>query len=376
MISPPYNLAEEFSILRIALMIISIVIIVAIIKARKEQRTGNQFFVVMILFWFAVFITALRPEILDDIVVYTGLFNKSQFLLILSFVIIMYLLTLQLLKNQSISFNFHRVVRNASISNFQQQTMNSISEQLDLVIVIAAKNESQTIGDVIDKIDSLKLPYSYKILVVNDGSTDDTGLIAKRKGALVINHFQNLGIGGATKTGYIGSLFFKPEIVITIDADGQHDPKYIPDIISVIKSQKADLVYASRFSTIDYKTTKIRTVGNKFYTKLVNKLGKISITDVTTGYRGIKFEKIESVFFISETNFAIEFAIRAGRNGLKISEIPAKTLSRDFGTSQFHKIEKFFVYNINAVIQIFNAFFRNPKFIEIDDSIHLGNVQS
>jgi len=374
-ISLPYNLAEELTLIRIGLMIISAVIIGAIVKARKDQRTGNQFFIVMILFWFAVFLSALRPEILDDIVEYTGLFNKSQVLLILSMVIIMYLLTIQLLKNKSISFNFHRVVRNAAISNFQQHTLNLNIDQLELMIVIAAKNESKTIGNVIDQINSLKLPYSYKILVVNDGSTDDTGLIAKKKGAFVINHFQNLGIGGATKTGYIGSLFFKPEIVITIDADGQHDPKYIPEIVSMIKSENIDLVYASRFSTIDYKTTMIRSVGNKFYTNLVNKLGKISITDVTTGYRGIRFEKIESVFFISETNFAIEFAIRAGRNGLKIGEIAAKTVSRDFGTSQFHKIEKFFVYNINAVIQIFNAFFRGPKFIEIDDSIHLGNVQ-
>ena len=357
-------------------MVISALIIGGLVKARIDQRAGNQFFVVMILFWFAVFITAFRPEILDEIVKATGLFNKSQFLLVLSFIIIVYLLTLQLLKNQSISFNFHRVVRNAAISNFQQQAIDSNSDRLDLVIVIAAKNESKTIGDVIDKINLLKLPYSYKIIVVNDGSTDDTGLISKSKGAFVINHFQNLGIGGATKTGYIGSIFFKPEIVVTIDADGQHDPKYIPDIVSTIKSGKADLIYASRFSTIDYKTTKIRSIGNKFYTNLVNKLGNISITDVTTGYRGIRFEKIESVFFISETNFAIEFAIRAGRNGLKIAEIPAKTLSRDFGTSQFHKIEKFFVYNINAIIQIFNAFFRAPKFIEIDDSIHLDNVHS
>jgi len=82
---------------------------------------------------------------------------------------------------------------------------------------------------------------------------------------------------------------------------------------------------------------------------------------------------LESIFFISENNFAIELAIRAGRNGLKIVEVPAKTVGRDYGTSQFHKIEKFFVYNINAIIQIFNAFWRAPKLIEIDDSIHVGN---
>ena len=355
-------------------MIISIIAITAIVKIRKNQRTGNQFFVIMVIFWSATFITSIRPEILDDIVEATGLFNKAQFLLILSIVIILYLLTLQLMKNKSITFNFHRIVRNSAISTFNQEIASYITEKLDLVIVIAAKNESKTIGNVIEKIHLLNLPFSHKILVVNDGSTDNTAQIAKSKDALVVNHFQNLGLGGAIKTGYIASLFLKPEIVITIDADGQHDPKYIPEMISKIKDENADLVYASRFSTIDYKTTTVRSIGNKFYTKLVNKLGKISITDVTTGYRAVKCEKLESIFFISETNFAIELAIRAGRNNLHIKEIPAQTAGRDFGTSQFHKIERFFVYNINAMTQIFNAFFRAPKFIEIDDSIHLGNI--
>jgi len=367
-------LVDDIFILRIALIGISGIIIAALVKARRQQRAGNQFFVIMILFWTSVIIIAIRPEILDDLVSITGLSNKAQILLIASIIIIMYLLTIQLKKNQSISFNYHRIVRNAAITNFQQQISDIISDKMNLVIVIAAKNESKTIANVIDKIYALKLPQTFKIIVVNDGSTDDTGLIAKKKGALVINHFQNLGLGGAIKTGYIGSLFFKPEIVITIDADGQHDPKYIPEMINKIKNERADLVYASRFSTIDYKTTKVRAVGNKFYTNLVKKLGKISITDVTSGYRAVKFEKLESIFFISETNFAIELAIRAGRNDLKISEIPAITVSRDFGTSQFHKIERFFVYNINAFIQIFNAFFRGPKLIEIDDSIHLGSL--
>jgi len=199
-------------------MIISIIAITAIVKIRKNQRTGNQFFVIMVIFWSATFITSIRPEILDDIVEATGLFNKAQFLLILSIVIILYLLTLQLMKNKSITFNFHRIVRNSAISTFNQEIASYITEKLDLVIVIAAKNESKSIGDVIEKINLLNLPFSHKILVVNDGSTDNTAQIAKSKDALVVNHFQNLGLGGAIKTGYIASLFLKPEIVITTDA--------------------------------------------------------------------------------------------------------------------------------------------------------------
>ena len=133
-------------------MIISIIAITAIVKIRKNQRTGNQFFVIMVIFWSATFITSIRPEILDDIVEATGLFNKAQFLLILSIVIILYLLTLQLMKNKSITFNIHRIIRNSAISIFNQEIASYITENLDLEIVITVKNESKNIDNVIAKV--------------------------------------------------------------------------------------------------------------------------------------------------------------------------------------------------------------------------------
>ena len=102
-------------------------------------------------------------------------------------------------------------------------------------------------------------------------------------------------------------------------------------------------------------------MGNKFYTKLVNNLGGISLTDVTTGYRGIKYQKIPKIFFKAETNFSIELALRAGRSGLKIKDIPAETMPREFGQSQFHRLENFIIYNFNAFKQILNAYFTHPK---------------
>jgi len=355
-------------------MVISLLIISVIIKTKKDGRIGNQFFIILTIFWTAVFITAIRPEILDEIVIYTGLYNKAQFLLILSIGIILYLLAIQMVKNKNTSYSLHSIVREIAISNFKRGVRAFMPNKIDLIIVIAAKNESKTIGGVIKKIQSLNMSHSYKILVVNDGSTDDTELIALGHGALVVNHSYNLGIGGATKTGYVAARIFRPEIVVTIDADGQHDPKYIPEIISKIKNHGADMVYASRFSTTsNYKTTKVRSIGNKFYTWLINKIAGISITDVTSGYRGIKSDRLDDIFFTAETNFAIELAIRAGRKGLKITEIPVTTFGRDAGRSQFHRIERFFVYNINAIIQILNAFLRSPTYIKISDSISVNS---
>jgi hypothetical protein len=351
-------MVETLFVLRVILMIISLTIIGLIIFARKKQRLGHSFFIILV-FWSSIFIVSFDPRILDSILNAIGLDNRAQFLLILSLVFIIYLLLQQTTKTKNISFNLFNIVRDIAISNFRKELFGSNSS---IAIVIIAKNESNTIGNVIDKIKSLEIPTSYKIIVVNDGSTDDTEQIARQRGAFVVNHVHNLGIGAATKTGYIAAALLKSEIIINIDADGQHDPSYIPKMISILKNREADLVYGSRFSQeSDYKTTIARSIGNKFYTSLVNRLGKISITDVNTGFRGIRADKLESIYFISENNFAIELALRGGRNGLKIAEIATTSNQRTSGQSQFQNLERFIIYNINAIKQIVNAFFKKPS---------------
>jgi len=82
---------------------------------------------------------------------------------------------------------------------------------------------------------------------------------------------------------------------------------------------------------------------------------------VTSGYRGVRTEKLDSILFVSESNFAIELALRAGKAGLKIMEIPTIADTRIHGLSQFHKIERFFLYNLNAIRQIFNASLKKTR---------------
>jgi len=347
-------------------MIVSLIVIFFIVKAKRDQRLGNQFFIAMIIFWTAVFVIALKPDILEPVLNTTGLVNRSQFLLSASILIILYLLYRESHHSKSVSLSFNQAIRKIALDYFRRELYEEKTNSTEVVIVIVAKNESKNLPKVIDDIHSLKLSFPYKILVVNDGSTDETEKIARQKKVLVVNHYYNIGIGGATKTGYLACCFLNPKIVINIDADGQHIPKYIPEMIEKIK-EGADMVYASRFSKESaYKTNTVRLAGNKFYTKLVNRLTKISITDVTSGYRATRFSKIKSIYFVSETNFAIEIGLRAGKNNLKVTEIPTRAETREYGQSQFHRIEKFFIYNVNAFKQIFYAYFKKPQ---MDDQI-------
>lgn len=336
-------------------MMISVVLIILLTKIRFSGRIGNQFFIIMMIFWSGVFAISLNPRILDSVLNNTGLVNRSQFLLISSILIILYLLLIQVLRNKGLSSRIYNVIRETALSNFKQ-VLDQVPS-IDVLIIIAAKNESKTIGKVLEKIKSLELDCSYRILVVNDGSTDDTALISENHKALLISHGTNLGVGAAIKTGFLASKFLKPKIVINIDADDQHDPNDIPKIISKIQDENYDLVYASRFlQQTDYEQSVTRKIGNKFYTNLVNKMTKLQLTDVTSGYRGVRFEKLNSILFLSESNFAIELALRAAKNNLKVVEIPTKTSIREHGKSQLFKIENFIIYNYNVLRQIINVY--------------------
>ena len=121
------------------------------------------------------------------------------------------------------------MIRKIALDSFAKE--NKKEKNVDVIILIAAKNEEKVIGSVIKKIQQLNIKRSNKILVVNDGSTDNTEKIARENGCLVLNHFHNIGIGGATKTGYLAALVLNPEIIITIDADGQHNPSYVTEMI-------------------------------------------------------------------------------------------------------------------------------------------------
>lgn len=341
---------------RIMLTIISIIVLGFIFKARLSNRLGNQFFSIMLIFWTGVIAIAIQPSLLDSVLNNTGFVNRAQFLLAISMGIIVYLLAIQTRKSKSSNESLNKVIRKIALDIFKKEYAEI--QKSEVIILIAAKDEEKNIGYVIDNINKQKISKSYKILVVNDGSGDMTEKIVRDKRCLVVNHYHNLGVGGATKTGYLACSVLNPEIIITIDADGQHNPSHITEMIDKI-NEGFDMVSGSRFAEgSTYESNTIRLVGNKFYTNLVNKLGKISITDVTSGYRALRADKMKSVYYNAETNFAIELVLRAAKNGLKITEIPTKAEIRIHGQSQLHRIEKFLGYNINAMIQIFNAYFR------------------
>lgn len=154
------------------------------------------------------------------------------------------------------------------------------------LIIIPAYNEEKSIAGVLERVFQC-LPES-EIIVINDGSKDNTDLRAAASGARVINLPFNLGIGGAMQTGFLYAKQHDYDIAIQIDGDGQHNPEYVEKLIGPIAAGRADMVIGSRFvNRTQYKSSLFRKMGITFFSGLVSFLIKQKITDTTSGFRAV-----------------------------------------------------------------------------------------
>jgi len=208
------------------------------------------------------------------------------------------------------------------------------------VAVIPAYNEASTIGPVIGDTAG----YVDRVVVVDDGSSDDTAAIARDHGAVVVEHVFNTGVGGAVRTGYQYAIKHGFDWVVQVDADGQHDPAKIPELMAA--AEDCDMVIASRYlneSYQDYSAT--RNAGIQFFTRLVNRLGDIEITDVTSGFRVYRVSMLEEILHRSDKHWAIEQTLEAAKHGFEITEVSTEMPTREAGESQF-TIDTFALYPI------------------------------
>ena len=199
------------------------------------------------------------------------------------------------------------------------------------VAVVPAYNEAETIGPVIDETGA----YVDRIVVVDDGSSDGTAAIARDHGAAVVKHVFNTGVGGAVRTGYQYAIKHDYDWVVQVDADGQHDPAKIPELMDVA-TDGHDMVIASRYlneSYQDYSAT--RNVGIQFFTRLVNALGDIEITDVTSGFRVYRVSMLAEILHRGDKHWAIEQTLEAAKGGYRIAEVSTEMPTREEGESQF-----------------------------------------
>ena len=159
------------------------------------------------------------------------------------------------------------------------------------LVCIPAFDEEKTIGDIVKK----SLEHADKVIVCDDGSTDNTAKIARNCGAQVITHTKNQGYGAAIITLFEAARKENVEIMVTIDGDGQHNPDQIPLLVDALKEHNVDVVIGSRFLDNSTKHQGYRRHGIKIITSASNLGTDFKVSDSQSGFRAYSKNAIDSI---------------------------------------------------------------------------------
>lgn len=221
-----------------------------------------------------------------------------------------------------------------------------------VLLIIPAYNEEKNIIKVFESVKS----YPIDIIVINDGSSDNTAGVCAKYNIPCINSILNLGIGGAVQTGYKYADLMQYDIAIQFDGDGQHNIADVNKLINAINSEGFDFCIGSRFlenSEDGFKSTFSRRMGIRLISFLIHKCTRQRISDPTSGYRAAN-KRIISIFANSyPTEYpepeSITFLLK---QGFKIKEVPVRMNERTEGTSSIHSWKNIY-YMINVCLSIF-----------------------
>mgnify|MGYP000073792518 FL=1 len=210
------------------------------------------------------------------------------------------------------------------------------------LVIIPAYNEEEAI---VETINNLKKCCDGMVdyVIINDCSKDNTLKKCNENNFNVINLPINLGIGGAVQTGYKYAYRFGYDIAIQMDADGQHDPKYISEIIEKIKAGN-DMVIGSRFIEKNgFQSTFVRRIGINLYSKIIKLFTGKVIKDTTSGYRAVN-KKIIKIF---ANNYPVDYPepetdAFIAKNKFEIFELPMQMKERDTGSSSITPIKSIY----------------------------------
>ena len=204
------------------------------------------------------------------------------------------------------------------------------------IACIPAFNVEKSIGQVVKDC----LLYVDEVIVCDDGSMDETCREAEKNGAQVVRHEKNYGYGAALITLFDKAREKSPDVMVTIDGDGQHIPEYIPQLLAPLSYPGTDVVIGSRFLKNDLDTPKYRRFGIKIITGAANAGGKLKVTDSQSGFRAYSRKALQ---LIHPTEYGMaastEILSKIMNKGLKIVEVPI-VISYDGTESKKHAISQ------------------------------------
>jgi glycosyltransferase involved in cell wall biosynthesis len=226
--------------------------------------------------------------------------------------------------------------------------------------IVPARDEAAAIGAVVDGVRAVD--PSLDVLVVDDGSSDQTAAIAARHGAAVVRLPFNLGIGAAVQTGFKYALEHGYELAVRLDGDGQHDPGELPKLLAPLVAGQADVVTGSRFAGSEdgYRVPLARRVGIAFFARLVSLLVRQRVTDTTSGFQALNARGIALFASDYPSDYPeVEATVLVHKHRLRLVEVPVRMRDREHGASSITFLRSVY-YVLKVTLALLVAIFRQP----------------
>ncbi|HEY8083187.1 MAG TPA: glycosyltransferase family 2 protein [Solirubrobacterales bacterium] len=220
-----------------------------------------------------------------------------------------------------------------------------------IAILVPAYNEAESIGHVLNLMPTEVCGVGTAVLVVDDGSRDGTADVAAEHGAMVARHVINRGGGAALRTGYRLMAESGAEIVVTLDADGQHLPSEMIRLVKPVLDGEVDVAHGSRILGEADRNQFSRELGIVFFNRLVSFITRTHVTDCSNGYRAVRTTVLPQLILRQEQFHTSEFLIEAIKRGIPAKEVPVTVAQRLHGHSKKPAVVRYGLGFANAIVR-------------------------
>lgn len=342
---------EQMTTLRTTGLVLAVTLIVFAVTRRREMRNADV--LLLMLAGFGLMIvsgTELTDRLLSALSFDRGnggrILGLAVFAIIFLFILSIRALAVAGRNTRQIS----AVLEGLASEQFRLEDRRRLFKDR-IAVVIPAFNEADNVGHVLDQIPDEVCGVPTAVLVVDDGSRDGTEAAAEAHGAVVARHVVNRGGGAALRTGYRLMVDSEAKIVVTLDADGQHLPSEMPDLVQPVLDGEVDMAHGSRVLGHADKNHFARELGIVFFNRTVSFITRTHVTDCSNGYRAVRTTVLPQLVLKQEQFHTSEFMIEAIKRGIPAKEVPVTVEQRLHGSSKKPAVFRYGVGFANAIMR-------------------------